>query len=94
MQPDLFTHAPRFDGPDLQPADQVRLTAQQQRLLAYMGDGRWHTLRAISEATGIPEASASAQCRNLRKVRFGSHTVERRHLGGGLYQYRVVSREA
>lgn len=86
----LLDWSPRFDGADYQPSrDQARLTAQQQRLLDLMGDGHWRTLRQIEAATGIPQASASAQLRHLRKARFGGYTVERDHLGGGLYQYRV-----
>src|SRR5678815_2903128 len=79
---------PWFEGPDLDQADQVRLTNQQARIVAFMASGQWHTLREISDATGAPEASGSAQLRHLRKPRFGSHTIERRHVGGGLYQYR------
>lgn len=89
-QPNLLPDAmPVFEGPDLTRADQVRLTAQQQRLVAYMG-GEWRTLREIETATGIPQASASAQLRHLRRRKFGAHTVERQHLGRGLYRYRVV----
>lgn len=90
MQPDLFTRAPRFEGPDLGPSDQVRLTAQQQRIVECLADGRWYTLHEISVESGAPEASASAQLRHLRKPRFGSHTVERRHVGHGLYEYRLA----
>jgi hypothetical protein len=79
----------RFDGPDLQPEDHARLTGQIGAISALMSDGLWRKLRVISECTGAPEASVSAQLRNLRKPRFGSHTVERRHLGSGLYEYRL-----
>jgi len=58
--------------------------------VAVMADGQWHTLREISAASGAPEASVSAQLRHLRRPKFGSHTVERQHLGHGLYQYRVL----
>lgn len=90
MQQILIDWSPRFDGADYDPArDQVRLTAQQQRLLDLMIDGQWRTLRQIEAATGIPQASASAQLRHLRRPKFGAYTVDREHLGGGLYQYRV-----
>lgn len=55
-----------------------------------MKDGYWRTLGWIADSTGDPEASISAQLRHLRKPRFGGHTVEREHLGNGLYQYRLV----
>lgn len=81
---------PRFDGDDYVPArDDVRLTGQLRRIWDLMADGRWRTLPAISEATGAPEASISAQLRHLRKPRFGAHTVEKRRLPSALYEYRL-----
>jgi hypothetical protein len=59
-----------------------------------MRDGRWRTLEEIHKTTlGEPVASISAQLRHLRKPRFGSYRVERRHRGdpgSGLYEYRVL----
>lgn len=55
-----------------------------------MADGQWRTLAEISAVTGDPPASVSAQLRHLRKPRFGAHLVEKRHLGQGLYHYRVL----
>ena len=89
-QPDLFTYA-RFNGADYQHArDSPRLTRQLLRVWNAMRDGRWHTLEQIADVTGDPTPSISAQLRHLRKPRFGSHVVERQHLGNGLYEYRVV----
>lgn len=80
----------RFDGDDyVPPRDDPRLTSQHERLRSLMFDGDWRSLRQISEATGDPEASVSAQLRHLRKKRFGGYEVDRRHVGGGLYEYRV-----
>ena len=80
-----------FDGETYERGrDQVRLNGQQLRVWRVVRDGRWRTLGDISEATGDPEASISARLRDLRKARFGRHTVERRHVGGGLWEYRVV----
>ena len=82
----------RFDGADYVPTrDDKRLTGQLLRVWDAVRDGRWKTLRQISEATGDPEASISAQLRHLRKERFGAHVVERRHVGNGLYEYRLVA---
>lgn len=55
-----------------------------------MADGQWRTLAEISAVTGDPPASVSAQLRHLRKPRFGAHLVSKRHLGQGLYVYRVL----
>lgn len=82
---------PRFDGADYVPErDDVRLSGQLLRIIDCMKSGQWRTLASIARITGDPEASISAQLRHLRKPRFGGHTVERRHLGRGLYEYRVV----
>ena len=82
----------RFDGDDyVPPRDDPRLTSQHQRLRSLMEDGEGRSLSEISQQTGDPEASMSAQLRHLRKERFGGHEVERRHEGGGLYSYRVTT---
>jgi len=47
-------------------------------------------LRQISDETGDPESSVSAQLRHLRKPRFGAHTVEREYIQDGIYKYRLV----
>lgn len=79
-----------FPGPNLNDADHSRLSKQMAAVFALMSDGNWRTLRQIAEATTAPEASASAQLRHLRKRKWGGHTVERRHEGGGLYLYRLI----
>lgn len=76
-----------------QPNDQKRLTKQYDLVFALMGDGVWRTLREISGVLNIPEASASARLRDMRKEENGSHRVERRRRGDprtGLHEYRVT----
>lgn len=91
MQPDLFLHAPRFDGETITDAvDGPRLHRQLADVKAWMLEsGGWHTLAEIKRATGYPEASISARLRDLRKEKFGSYRVERRRVSGGLWTYRV-----
>ena len=36
-----------------------------------------------------PLPSISAQLRHLRKDRFGSHVIDRKYIGDGLYKYRM-----
>lgn len=86
----------RFDGATYDPErDGERLGREMTAVARLMLDGEWRTLAYISETlemtTGIryPEASISARLRDLRKPRFGSHTVERRYCGAGLWEYRV-----
>ncbi len=82
---------PRFNGADYQPKrDDERLTGQLRRIYDVIRDGKWRTLGQIEELTGDPQPSISAQLRHLRKQRFGSHVIERRHdVENGLYQYRM-----
>ncbi len=84
------TATPKFNGPDYCPArDNKRLLSQQEQILAVMKKGRSLTLYEISEATGQPEASVSAQLRHLRKARFGSYEVSKVYIRNGLYAYSV-----
>ena len=80
----------RFDGDDYKhERDHTRLTGQIRRVYDFIFDGAWRTLDEISDATGDPHSSVSAQLRNLRKKRFGGHNIERKYVGGGLYSYRL-----
>lgn len=84
----------KFDGPDYSPKhDDLRLKGQIKRVFDCMKDGRWRTLDEISEITGDPAASISAQLRHLRKERFGSHIVDKRSRGErsrGLWEYSLT----
>lgn len=83
----------RFDGSDYDPKfDKRRLEAQHEKIKTLMVDSLWRTLFEISAKLDIPESSASAQLRHLRKKRFGSFVVEKRVRGkreSGLFEYRV-----
>lgn len=70
--------------------DRERLTGQMKAVWEFMRGGRWRTLAEIAAAAGASEASVSARLRDLRKVRFGGHVVERERIGDGLFAYRVV----
>lgn len=95
MDDTLPLNAPRFDGETyVHERDCARLAEQTALVFAAMQDGAYRTLNAISLITGAPEASVSARLRDLRKARFGAHTVNRQYLGHGLYQYQLVVREA
>jgi DNA-binding CsgD family transcriptional regulator len=80
-----------FNGPDYQAErDHARLTAQQSAIFELVKDGTWRTLGQIAQACDAPEASVSAQLRHLRKERFGAHTVNKRYVRAGLYEYQLV----
>ncbi len=80
-----------FDGADyVDSRDRPRLRGQIRDVYEFIADGRWRTLNDIVAATGHPHASVSAQLRHLRKAKFGAHAIERRHVGHGLYEYRLA----
>lgn len=80
-----------FNGPDYNPErDQARLAAQMAAIRGLMRDGQWRTLGDIAAKCGAPEASVSAQLRHLRKERFGSHIVNKRHVSRGLFEYQLI----
>jgi len=81
----------RFNGADYKhERDSSRLTNQHADIFNLMADGEFRTLSQIAKATGHPESSVSAQLRHMRKPRFGSHEVNRRHVLNGLYEYQLV----
>lgn len=80
-----------FDGPHLNAADVTRLTGLFLRVYSKVLDGQWHTLRELAESCQGSEASISARFRDLRKARWGSHTVEKRRTAkAGVWEYRVL----
>ena len=85
--------APDFNGAEYsRKHDQKRLTGQILRVFEAIKDGKWRTLDEIAQITNDPHASISAQLRNLRKERFGSHVIERQARGdrsSGLFEYRL-----
>lgn len=87
---------PSFDGKTYVPVlDRSRLARQILRVSSLMVDGSWRTLQEIAVSTGDPESSVSARLRDLRKPRFGGHTVSRRRRGEadkGLFEYRLTVR--
>ncbi len=84
-------------GATFDPAiDTLRLNKQMRAVYSVVRDGDWHTLRAVANDTGSPEASVSARLRDFRKRQFGGHTVERKRVdfAGGTWVYRLVWNEA
>ncbi len=86
-----------FDGSTYEPKfDATRLRGEMARvynLMMSFPNGRWWTLREISNSTQDPEASISARLRDLRKAKFGAHTVNRRRRGEpsrGIWEYQLL----
>jgi len=79
-----------FDGDDyVEERDYKRLKTQLEVITEYMEDAGFKTLDEIARDTGYRSASISAQLRNLRKEKFGSRNVSRKHIGNGLYSYKL-----
>jgi hypothetical protein len=68
--------------------DKARLNAELEAVIKVVLDGAWYTLAEISSETGYPEASVSARLRDLRKKRFGAHTVQAEYVTKGLWRYK------
>ena len=71
--------------------DGDRLNRQARLVFNLMKDGRWRTLAAIATIVDEPEASVSARLRDLRKKRFGERVVDKRYVGNGLWEYKLVT---
>ena len=84
-----------FDGPAYDAdRDQARLTGQCLRVFAAMADQRWYTISELERMLpGDSSNSITAQFRHLRKDRFGAHTVNRRHISNGLFEYQLIPAE-
>ena len=87
---------PDYDGSNYVPEfDRTRLSGQMKSIFYVMKDGEWRTLNEIAMITGFGEASISAQLRNLRKEKFGSHSVYKRRRGEkgkGLWEYSLIGK--
>ena len=88
-QEELFNND--FDGSDYKREfDHSRLKGQALDIFKLMKDSNWRTLNDIANVTNHPHASISAQLRHLRKSKFGSHDIEKRNKGNGLYEYKLI----
>jgi hypothetical protein len=80
----------RFEGPPDDESREPRLSSQHEVIRSLMADGAWRTLPQIEAITGYPPASISAQLRHLRKPRFGSWILDKRHTERGLWEYQIL----
>ncbi len=89
--------AVKFSGHDCRPEDYERLAGQMKRVFDYLLRGAWSTVEEIGVAINAPdkphspEASISAQLRNLRKKANGNWIIEgRTREGTRIYEYRLT----
>lgn len=84
-----------FAGPVYEESrDRARLARQIDCIRDHALDGEWRTVQKLTAElrkrhpfVGFPENSVQAQLRNLRKL---GYRVERRHVSGGIFQYRLL----
>ncbi len=83
-----------FDGVTYEPKfDATRLRGEMRHVYNVMRHGDWRTIRDIAFETTYSHAGISARLRDLRKVRWGSHTVNRRRRGDpkrGIFEYQLL----
>lgn len=87
---------PHFDGTTYDAGqDHDRLATQLGRVRSLLLGGGFWTLAEIARRLGIPEASASARIRDLRKKKFGGYAVCSRRRGGavGTWEYGIALEE-
>lgn len=88
--------APVFLGSTYdKPRDHKRLSTQLIRVESLMVDGKWRTLEQINNDleqvhtdSKFPGASISARLRDLRRH---GYVVERRYVGSGQHEYRLLA---
>jgi hypothetical protein len=95
MKP-LFELPVHFDGATYEPErDAVRLGRQMTAVFRLMQDGAWRTPRQIQAAITIPsefepsDSAITARLRDLRKQKFGGHTVDALRRRDGSFEYRL-----
>ncbi len=86
-----MTDLPLFDfkGPGLDEQDKVRLTKHLQNFIAYVSDGKEHTLNEIAEALGMSQCSASARFRDVKRMG-GRYEKRRDEVRRGLWHYQLT----
>jgi hypothetical protein len=80
-----------FDGKTVTKKDEGRLNVQLDKVRRAMFSGAWKTLEELEREVEAPQASISARMRDLRKVKFGAYTIDRRKKAGckATYEYRL-----
>jgi hypothetical protein len=94
---DIPQAPPSFDGQTYEAQfDQIRLAGQMKAVFDLMSDGKWRSLSEVHAIVGGSESGVGARTRDLRKKRWGSHTVLRRRrepAEAGLFEYKLIRNE-
>lgn len=80
-----------FDGKTYEPErDGQRLSGQLDRVKRLLLGGGAFTLQEIAERAQVPLGTVGTRIRDLRKERWGSHTIKRTYVSNGLFTYELV----
>lgn len=71
-------------------AESARLDSLRERIRECLRSGGWWTLRELETVVGGHGTGVSAKLRDLRKPRYGGHTIEAERVCAGLWRYRMV----
>ena len=74
------------------PKIKKRASTQRIQLFYRMKGGSYWTLEELSSMTGIFVQSVSARLRDFRKPQYGGHTVVKKMLNEGVWQYKLIPR--
>lgn len=85
---ELFTPPARLGESFVLLRDGHRLVKATQRVFVFMATGAWVTTEALREIGG---SSGDRRARDLRDKRYGTLRVERRNVGRGSWEYRLVA---
>lgn len=80
-----------FDGKTFDKRlDQDRLSKQMRAVIELMSDGKPRSLESIAFNCDIPQQSASARLRDLRKDRYGNQEIKRTRISAGQNYYQWI----
>jgi len=64
--------------------------SRARRIFDYMSNAGWANLNVVAKEMDIPHSSLTAELRNFRKPKKGSHTVEKKRVSANTYLYRLT----
>jgi len=67
----------------------AKLQDALSRQFYIMLKGNWHRLHELADELGILETTVSANMRIFRRKTHGRHTVNKRYVGNGLWEYQL-----
>jgi hypothetical protein len=85
--------SPLAESVRLAEADLFRMKNQRVAVGVLMRDGLWRDLPSIAQSIGASSVSIpaiSARLREMRAAKYGGHTVNKRQVKPGLFEYQLI----